>query len=93
MTAGEGLIHLLRLGRASVAHFLRPAHAPSDDPVRAGQTGVFRSWDHLERLLIPVFLVQCTMQYGTEDSIKMAKFLVTADEEGLGVMWGLVSRR
>lgn len=34
------------------------------------------------------------MQYGTEDSIKMAKFPVTADgEEGLGVMWGLVSRR
>lgn len=94
MTAGEGLIHLLRLGRASVAHFLRPAHAPSDDPARAGQTGACRSWDHFGRLSIPVLLVQRTMQYGTEDSIKRAKFPVTADEEeGLGVMWGLVSRR
>lgn len=92
MTAGEGLIHLLRLGRASVAHFLRPSHAPSDDPVLPGQTGAFRSWDHFGRLSIPVFLVQRTIQYGT--SIKMAKFPVTADEEDrFGVMWGRVSRR
>lgn len=89
MTAGEGLIHLLRLGRASVAHFLRPSHAPSDDPALPGQTGAFRSWDHFGRLSIPVFLVQCTKQYGTQSRCKMSKFPVTADEEDcFGVMWG-----
>lgn len=92
MTAGEGLIHLLRLGRASVAHFLRPSHAPSEDPAAVRPDWSFPELGPLWTIVDPRILG--TMYSAIRDSIKMAKFPVTADEEDcLGVMWGRVSRR